>query len=305
MSQIGRVLLVTSELRCGGAERVIVHLASTLHAHGVAVEILCLQKPGSLAQEAMAAGVDVIALQSLRGYDVKAIWSLARHLRRFRPESSTYMIEPACPTSLWPTVSAAVVRWFFAHGLLAQDEHPRRRDRWAAKRLSQITAVSQPAAQEYARLLGWKGKIEQIDNGVPPVDRSEELRRQLRRSLELPDDTFVFAAVGNVKPEKGFEDLLEAAALLHGMAAGRAFTVLIAGASADEKYHASLLARSKELNFNGDSGSGLLVRHPIARIRPRTPLCSAAAKKACPWFCSRRCPRACRSWRPRWAPCPK
>jgi glycosyltransferase involved in cell wall biosynthesis len=253
VSQIGRVLLVTSELRCGGAERVIVHLAATLRTLGVGVEILCLQRPGSLAQEAIAAGVNVVALQSLRSYDAKAVWSLAGHLRRFRPDVINVHDRTSLPYVVlanWIGGRRPLV--FSAHGLLARDDRPRRRDRWAAKRLSQITAVSRPAAHEYARLLGWKGSVEQIDNGVPPIERRAELRQRLRRSLELHDDTFVFAAVGNIKPEKGFEDLLEAAASLRNMAAGRACTVLIAGEPADKEYHAALVAQSKKLNPGGD-----------------------------------------------------
>jgi glycosyltransferase involved in cell wall biosynthesis len=140
---------------------------------------------------------------------------------------------------------------FSAHGLLAQDERPRLRDRLAARHLAQVTAVSQPAAQEYARLLGWTGKVEVIDNGVPPVERSEELRRQFRRSLGLRDDTFVYLAVGNVKPEKGFEDLLAAAATVRNLADGRAFRVLIAGGVTDEECQAALLAQHRELKLNG------------------------------------------------------
>jgi glycosyltransferase involved in cell wall biosynthesis len=252
VSQVGRVLLVTSELRCGGAERVMVHLASTLRTLDVAVEIVCLQRPGVLAEEARAAGVDVVALQSLRGYDLKAVWSLAKCLRRFRPDVINVHDRSSLPYVIvanWIGGRRPLV--FSAHGLLVQDERPRLRDRWAARRLSQVTAVSQPAAQEYARLLGWKGVIEQIDNGVPPVERCEALRRRFRQSLELNDDAFIFAAVGNVKPEKGFEDLLDAAAALRGMAGNRAFNVLIAGGSADEEYRTSLLARSKRLNLNG------------------------------------------------------
>jgi L-malate glycosyltransferase len=253
VSQVDRVLLVTSELRCGGAERVVVHLATTLRSMGVAVEILCLQRPGSLADEAAAAGVDVVALQSLRGYDAKAIWSLARHLRRFRPDVINVHDRASLPyVVLANSIGGCRPLVFSAHGLLTRDEHPRLRDRWAARRLSQVTAVSGPAAEEYARLLGWNGKINRIDNGVPPVERCEELRRQCRQSLQLGDDAFVFVAVGNLKPEKGFEDLLSAAASLRGCAAGRKFNILIAGERADAGYHASLLARSKELNLNGD-----------------------------------------------------
>ena len=117
--------------------------------------------------------------------------------------------------------------------------------------LRKVTAVSPTAAEEYVRLLGWHGKVEVIDNGTPPIARSVELRVDVRRSLDLADDTFVFLAVGNVKPEKGFNDLLAAAASLRELAAGRKFAVLIAGGAADAECYAGLIARHKALGLDG------------------------------------------------------
>jgi glycosyltransferase involved in cell wall biosynthesis len=252
MRRINRVLLLTSELRCGGAERVVVHLAGALRRSGVDVEILCLQRPGDLASEAIAAGINVVALQSLRGYDVKAVWSLARYLRRFRPDVINVHDRASLPyVVLANRIAGRRPIVFSAHGLLVQDERPRRRDRWAARHIARATAVSKLAGEEYARLLNWKGEVDQIDNGVPRVERCEGLRRELRRSLGFRDDTFVFVAVGNVKPEKGFEDLLQAAASLRGSMAGRETRIIVAGEPADEKYHASLLVQAKELNLDG------------------------------------------------------
>jgi len=255
--RVRRVMLVISELRRGGAERVVVHLASTVRSLGAAVEIVCVRNPGGLAAEAEAAGVPVVALRSLRGYDVKAVFALAKEMRRFRPDVIHVHDRSSLPYVVmanWMGGRRPIV--LSAHGLLVHNEHPRRRDRLAARSLARMTAVSKPAADEYARLCGWKGEVEVIDNGVPPVERSEELGRQLRRSLGIADDTFVYLAVGNIKPEKGFEDLLAAAAVLRELLKTRQrgqspFCVLIAGGVTDEEYHARLMARHKELGLDG------------------------------------------------------
>ena len=168
MGQIGRVLLVTSELRCGGAERVVVHLASTLCGLGVAAEILCLQRPGSLAKEAMACGVNVIALQSLKGYDAKAIWSLAKHLRRFRPD----VINVHDRTSLPYVVLANGIGGrrpviFSAHGLLAQDERPGGGTAGPPKAVANHGRFSARRPRICCACWAGKSQIERIDNGVP------------------------------------------------------------------------------------------------------------------------------------------
>lgn len=247
---VRRVALVISELRCGGAERVVVHLATSLHAQNVAVKIICMREPGALAAEAQAAGIEVYAIQSLRGYDLCAVWRLLRELQRFRPD----VINVHDRSSL-PYVVAAnrfggrrpVV--FSAHGLLMQDEQPRRSDLWAARELAGVTAVSPTAAAEYARLLGWQGDVAVIDNGVPAVSCRAALRDSVRRDLNLPANVFAYLAMGNVKPEKGFADLLAAAAQLRVLTPDRKFTVLIAGAAADSQCYASLLRQQQELGL--------------------------------------------------------
>jgi glycosyltransferase involved in cell wall biosynthesis len=245
--QLHRVMLVIAELRCGGAERVVVHLASGLRNLGVQVEIICLQNPGPLAIDAENAGIPVLALKSLRGYDVRAIWQLAKEIRRFRPDVINVHDRSSLPyVALANRLSVRCPIVFSAHGLLVENEQSRLRDRLAARFIANITAVSVPAAQEYARLLNWKAPVHVIDNGVPTVQRSEDARKTLRKSLGLHDDTFVYLAVGNIKSEKGFEDLLTAASFLHHRKDTKPFAVLIAGGVSDPAYHASLLEQQNQ-----------------------------------------------------------
>ena len=46
----------------------------------------------------------------------------------------------------------------------------------------------------------------------------------------------MFLAVGNIKPEKGFEDLLRAVSILRERRGKKDFVVLIAGGVSDEPY---------------------------------------------------------------------
>jgi len=250
--RIRRVVLVISELRPGGAERVVAHLARALPDHGVRPLVICLQQKGALGEELEAAGVSVTALGSMRGYDFRAGIRLGHELRRFRPDVINVHDRSSLPyVVLANRISGRRPVVFSAHGLLMQDERPRLRDRLAARDVQQVTAVSRPAAREYARLLGWRGAVEIIDNGVPPVERSEALRRELRSSLGVPDGTFVFLSVGNIKPEKGFEDLLAATSVMAGQVDRCSFLVLIVGGAADREYHRMLIERQQNLALNG------------------------------------------------------
>lgn len=234
---VRRVALLISELRPGGAERVLVYLAGELARMGLQVKVICLQRRGELASELDSTGVEVLALGSLRGYDPSAVLRLRQALAAFNPD----VINVHDRSSLLYVYLATRLGWkrpvvFTAHGLLVRDERPGRRDRLAGRCISAFTAVSEPAGREYCCLLGWTGHVDVIDNGVPPVRRSHSLGRELRSSLGLQNDIFVFLAVGNVKPEKGFEDLIEAAGILHRGSPEQPFRVLIAGADVDRGY---------------------------------------------------------------------
>ncbi len=141
---IRRLALVLSELRPGGMERVVVHLASSLRRRGIEPLVVCLQHKGPFARELEAQGITVVALNSVRGYDLCAVADLARAFRRFRPELINVHDRSSLPyavlANLWGAGRPVV---FTAHGLMF-DERSRGRlgIRIAARVISALTAVS-------------------------------------------------------------------------------------------------------------------------------------------------------------------
>jgi glycosyltransferase involved in cell wall biosynthesis len=245
--QIQRVAIVVSELRVGGAERVIVHLACALANTGKDILVVCLQQPGELAQELFDRRIFFVALQSLCGYDLKAVWRLRLLLSDFSPDVINVHDRSSLPYVYLSTrIMQSIPVVFSAHGLLMRDKHPRLLDRLASHCLSGITAVSKQAAVEYARLMCWPHDVLIIDNGVPVGTRSSKLREQIRLKLGIGDDTTVYLAVGNTKPEKGFEDLIDAAAHIVWNGAPKSFVVLVAGGVSDHNYYAHLQKRIYE-----------------------------------------------------------
>lgn len=232
-----RVLLAVTELRAGGAERVLSLLAAGLNARGVEPLVVCLENEGSLAPALKDEGVAVRALGSGRGWDLAALRALRRLVRKAEPDvlhahDRWALLYLAFATRLMRRPPLV----FSAHGLLyGERARARWRYRLAARDLAAATAVSDEVADRHRAYFGWNLDAHIVPNGVPEPVPSEGARRRLRSTLGVPADTTVFLAVGNARPEKGFEDLLDAAAHLREASAGR-FVVLVCGRLPDSKY---------------------------------------------------------------------
>lgn len=243
--------LVIHELRPGGGERVVVHLAERLSARRIPVMVVCMGNKGPLAELLAPAGVPVAAIGSSKGYDIGAIRRLARTLGEFAPDVINCHDRSSMPYVVlanWISGRRPVV--YSAHGLLFNaDREPRLRHRLAMRGVSMATAVSEEVARRHGDYLAWTKRFAIIPNGVPDVARTDELRHAIRLELGISDSTFVFLAVGNARPEKGFEDLLDAAAQLPRPAGGQGIEILVAGTMSDSPYCRDLLAKQKQLGL--------------------------------------------------------
>jgi len=244
-----RLALVLSELRPGGMERVVVHLADGLAGRAVPVEVLCLQGPGALAPLLTGKGISVLPLESHAGRDLRALWGLRRELRRSGPDIVHLHDYASLPYAALANLCGGRKLVFTAHGLLYDGFEPlRKRLRFFSRFLDGISAVSEKVAERHREYLGWRGPIDIIPNGVPEAPPDADARRRVRSELGCADETHLFLAVGNPRPEKGFEDLLEAAALLRKQS--HAFMVAIAGSLNESEYCRGLLARLQTLNLS-------------------------------------------------------
>lgn len=236
----------------GGKERVVQHLARELTGLGVAPLLVNLEPAGEFLDEVRAAGLPACALGSSRGGDLRALIRLVRRLRRFRPDIVNVHDRASLPyAALAGLLAGRPPIVMSCHGLLLKGlGRARWPERWAMRRVSAVTAVSLRAADEYGETMGWRGPVSVIDNGVPVADPADTLRRRTREALGLDDSTFALLAVGNLKPEKGYEDLLDALSLLRQRAPGRALTVLIAGGRQDESYARMLDGQQSRLGVS-------------------------------------------------------
>nr|WP_320114287.1 glycosyltransferase [uncultured Desulfuromonas sp.] len=244
-----RIALVVTELRPGGMERLVVHLATELARRDLPVCVICLHREGDLAHYLQGAGVEIVALHSCGGKDYKALWRLGQVLMAFRPTLIHLHDYASLPyVAIANLFSVRKPLLFTAHGLLYEGFEPlQKRLRFFSRFLTSISAVSGKVIQRHREYLSWKKDITVISNGVPEIPVDPWMRVQVREELGIGEETFLFLAVGNLRPEKAFEDLLEAAGLLRD--GGYNFYVAVAGTLSGSDYCNGLLQQLSSLGL--------------------------------------------------------
>lgn len=227
----------------------VVHLAKGLSSRGIATMVVCLQNPGELAQELEGTGVHFEALRSLASKDISALWRLRILLRRFCPSVINvhdYVSTPYAVAANWLAHREPIL--FTAHGLLYEGfDKLRRRYRFFSRFFTRLTAVSETVADRHKAYLSWSGHVSVIRNGVPAIQRNARLCDAVRAELGIRPDVLLFLAVGNPRPEKGFEYLIDATAILRDMEEReRDFVVAVAGKLIDSEYCRMLHCRVEE-----------------------------------------------------------
>jgi glycosyltransferase involved in cell wall biosynthesis len=244
-------------------ERVVVHLACGLARRGVETLVICLGSPGVLASEFENTAVQIVALESHSGKDLPALWRLRKELCRFAPSVINVHDYASLPYVLGANLLGGRAPVLFsAHGLLYEGfEGLQRRNRLFAWGVSAFSAVSEKVANRHQQYLGLEEKFEIITNGVPKIAASEGRGEGVRTELNCGPDDFLFLAVGNPRPEKGFEDLIDAVALLHDQNLSRKnIRVAVAGTLNESEYCRMLMRRIEEMQL-GDSCRFLGFRH--------------------------------------------
>jgi glycosyltransferase involved in cell wall biosynthesis len=244
-----RSAIVLSELRPGGMERVVVHLANGLYRRDIETMVICIENQGELVSELEASDVRLVAMGSKRSMDIGAVFRLRRLIWEFSPSiinihdysSSTYAV-------IANQIAGRVPIVFTSHGLLYVGfDKLRNRCRFFSRWFSGLTAVSEEVAARHKEFLSWPHPVTIIPNGVPSIERDVNLRNKIRYELGCGDTDILFLAVGNPRPEKGFEDLIDAVSILCDESGReRGFLVVIAGKLTDGKYCQTLKQRVQD-----------------------------------------------------------
>ncbi|NDY73801.1 glycosyltransferase [Desulfobacter hydrogenophilus] len=226
-------------------ERLITHLANGLQKKNVSMMVVCLQDKGELAEEIIESKKFVRAIGSHGSKDIKAVWALRKLFKDFKPAIINIHDYSSLPyAALANLFFFNVPLMFTAHGLLYEGfEKLQKRYRFFSRFLSGFSAVSNAVANRHRNYLDWGKEIQVIPNGVPEIKKDDSLRGQVRNELGMDAHDILFLAVGNPRPEKGFEDLIQAAVALKSMTTGRfRFKIAVAGKLFDSEYCRMLLA---------------------------------------------------------------
>ncbi|HFA48875.1 MAG TPA: glycosyltransferase, partial [Bacteroidetes bacterium] len=211
----------------------------------------CIQRDGALAASLKKKKIDVTALNSLKGRDIKAILRLYSLLKQFRPSVINvhdYSSLPYVVLSNWLSTRTPVI--FTAHGLLYEGfENLRTRYRLFSWGVREITAVSEKVAERHRNYLNWKKQIKIIPNGVPYITNVPGIRAEIRKTLDTEDNAIVYLSVGNFRPEKGFEDLIKAASILYQQKPNKPWEIWIVGDLSRSSYSNQVIALSRSLGL--------------------------------------------------------
>ncbi|MBI3997046.1 MAG: glycosyltransferase [Candidatus Omnitrophica bacterium] len=193
----------------------MIRLAAGLDRRRFAPIICCMNEPGPFATQAISRGIEVIALHKRGAIDLGMLIRLTRVMRQRRPGIVHTHLWGA---SFWGRLAARLARVpvviVHEHGM-----QPYRGafhffcDRWLARVTSRILFASQHVLQIYrAKTAVAESKCMVIPNGVAVLRLPDRIAARRARGWS-PDDQ-VILSVGRLSPEKGYEDLLKAFALI-------------------------------------------------------------------------------------------
>lgn len=210
-----RVAFVIWSLGLGGAEQVVIRLASSLDRSRFLPIICCLNEPGRFAAQAQAAGVEVLAFHKRGALDIRMLRALAATFRERRIDIVHTHLWGA---SVWGRVAArmagvkkivvtehSVDFWKARHHIWI--------DRLLAPLATALVGVSGQVREYYDGQSVGRGRWRVIYNGIQANARPRG-RGAAYAALGIAEGTPVVGLLGRVVPEKDPLLFLDAMALV-------------------------------------------------------------------------------------------
>jgi len=225
-----KILLLSTSLGMGGADRQILYLANALLDHQYAVRLVSMTPLGEMGHQALAGGLPVISLGMDRGKaDWPAFQRMVSLLREWQPDLLTSFMYHANllgrVAGKWAGVPLIVT------SIRSERTGSASRD-WLMRLTNWIDHCCTTNSQQVADSLGKRGllpteKLRVIPNGVDIAALSAPAseRYRIRSELGIAPAEFVWLAIGRLLPQKDYPTLLEAFQPLAGAPA----RLLVAG----------------------------------------------------------------------------
>ena len=218
-----KVVLLTRDLKYGGAQRQLVVLAKGLHARGHKVVVAQFYSGGPLEQELLEAGVRIRPLQKRGRWDLLPfLLQLARLMREERPEILYSYLVDLVTLILKLLFPSTKIVWSIRSSNvdLSTVDWLRRVISKMTFRLSRfadvVIANSRAGGNDHIALGYPRGKTVVIPNGIDTQRfcPDPEARRHVRSEWGIQDHEEVIGIVGRLDPEKDYPTFLQAASLL-------------------------------------------------------------------------------------------
>ncbi|HEX2251050.1 MAG TPA: glycosyltransferase [Gemmatimonadales bacterium] len=215
-----RILLLSTSMGMGGADKLILTAARTMQAHGHEVQIVSLTELGPMGLEAQALGIPTESLEMRRGVpDPRGMLRLVSLVRSWRPDVvHSHMVHAnlmARVLRLFVRVPALVstIHNIYEGGRLLMAGY-----QFSNGLVDHMTIVSEAAAERFVReRIVPRELLTVIPNGVDTDlfrNVPTEARHSLRHSWGLEQE-FIWLAVGRFEIAKDYPTMLRAFAAVH------------------------------------------------------------------------------------------
>ncbi len=206
------ITLTITDLDVGGAERVLVAIATGLDRRRWTPSVVCLGSEGALVEPLRSAGIETICLGVSRRKPIGVVTRLAKVLKRLRPEIVQSFLFHA---NLAAKLAAPIAGTPWVVGGLRVAERQRRWHLVLDRLTSRLSAGSVCVSEGVRRFSVEVGGLDPdrltvIPNGIDPapIDAAMALDRA---TIGVPADATLALFVGRLDPQKGLPILLEAA----------------------------------------------------------------------------------------------
>ena len=247
------VLHVVNSLDPGGMENGVCNIAAGLLPRGVETHVACLERRGAFA-ERIPSSSNVHVLGKSGGFSLRAVWNLARLIRRVRPALlHTHNLGPLIYASLATLGGRTCSIVHGEHARLAPWElEPRRiRQRHRLYRACRaIHTVSGGQRDELVRHGFAPATICAIPNGVDTGRFISGNRNKSRDEFGIPMDAVVVGLVGRFGPYKRHDALLSALGEI-ARHFPRAHLLFVGGGGSEESRIRELAANNERVQFAG------------------------------------------------------
>ncbi|VAX34860.1 hypothetical protein MNBD_UNCLBAC01-1102 [hydrothermal vent metagenome] len=205
-----KILQVVLSLKCGGLEKLVIHLSEKLKERGHYVEIVCLGQKGELGEEAERKGIFVTSLNKNDGVDLKLLWRLKKIIKEKEIDLlHTHNMSPLIYGSLvarWVGIKMVNTR----HGRASHKTY-----RFIWNLTSRVVAISDDARTELLQHnFIEENKVKVIYNAINLSDfefiKNIQFKTQVWHDFGLQSDSLLIGIVARLSIEKDHKTLIKA-----------------------------------------------------------------------------------------------